>query len=497
MAIIFQTGETDFNNLQRFESDAIYNGLDCCLTEEIKNVQLRLLKKNPYSTLIYKFERALQAPILYMNIKGVKIDRVQCIKMIAKITKRQTKIREFLNEIGQVVWGKDINPNSPAQLKTVLYDIFKLPLQYVFTKGVKKITTNENALQNLVLYIYARPLIKCILALRECTGKLSVLKVCMQDKRLKSFYNIPGTVTGRLASSSSVFGEGTNAQNITEELRIVQIADVGKKLCYIDLEQAESRDVAYLSQDIEYITACEGGDLHTLVAMMIWPGLPWNSSLIHNKKIAKTKFYRHWSYRDMGKRGGHATNYYGQARNIAKNLKVPGKIMVDFQKAYFTAFNGLPEWHRSVIQQLQTKGYNITPFGRFRQFFGRVTDASTIREAINHEPQSICADYIDLGLWLVWKKYPNIQILGQVHDAILFQYNEKDEDSIIPTVRKCLDIKLKIHDRILRIPSEAATGWNCSKYSKDNLNGLKVFTTHDTRTRIIEGEYDILKRKIT
>jgi hypothetical protein len=54
----------------------------------------------------------------------------------------------------------------------------------------------------------------------------------------------------------------------------------------------------------------------------------------------------------MAKRGGHGTNYYGKPLTMAKHLKVPTKIMEDFQDAYLPAF-GLSKWHAWVAQQLQ------------------------------------------------------------------------------------------------------------------------------------------------
>lgn len=97
------------------------------------------------------------------------------------------------------------------------------------------------------------------------------------------------------------------------------------KLCYIDLEQAESRAVgAYcfttLGED-SYLTATECGDLHTLVCSMCWTDLPWpeefNLDAVRKygtlppdlisaaKKVAKQPAYRDKSYRDLAKVLGH------------------------------------------------------------------------------------------------------------------------------------------------------------------------------------------------
>jgi DNA polymerase I-like protein with 3'-5' exonuclease and polymerase domains len=99
------------------------------------------------------------------------------------------------------------------------------------------------------------------------------------DSRLRTSYNVAGTETGRWSSSTNAFGSGTNLQNFPEKLRSVFVADEGRKLAYLDLEQAESWVVGIklweLFADDRYIRAIEEGDLHTSVARMVWPQLGW------------------------------------------------------------------------------------------------------------------------------------------------------------------------------------------------------------------------------
>ena len=84
------------------------------------------------------------------------------------------------------------------------------------------------------------------------------------------------------------------------------VADPGFKICGIDLEQAESREVGWLSGiicgDWSYLDACYSGDLHTLVARTAWPELPWTDDAKLDRAVADTPFYRHLTYRDMAKK---------------------------------------------------------------------------------------------------------------------------------------------------------------------------------------------------
>ena len=187
--------------------------------------------------------------------------------------------------------------------------------------------------------------------------------------------------------SKNAFGGGTNNQNLTDEMREMFIPDEGKKLAYADLEQAESKAVARLSGDEAYIKACDSGDLHTFVSRMIWPGLGWDMNLKHDKEIAEQQFYRHFSYRDMSKRGGHLTNYKGKPATMSHHLKITLDLATRFQNSYFQAFPGIPEWHGRVARDLATHSKMTTKLGFMRWFFGRLQDEATIREAVAFEPQ--------------------------------------------------------------------------------------------------------------
>jgi DNA polymerase I-like protein with 3'-5' exonuclease and polymerase domains len=126
--------------------------------------------------------------------------------------------------------------------------------------------------------------------------------------------------------------------------------------------------------------------------------------------------------------------------------------------------------------------------GRQRYFFGRRYDDETVRAAIAYEPQSAVADILNKGLMAVWKA--NIcDLLLQVHDAIVIQYPEEQENEIVTAVQKLLEIEVPLmNGRTMVIPTEAEVGWNWGK-QKDktgkvvNEDGLIPFTGSDDRRR--------------
>lgn len=289
------------------------------------------------------------------------------------------------------------------------------------------------------------------------------------------------------------------------------------KLAYIDLEQAESRAVGAITyrlfDDSAYLDACESGDLHSLVCAMCWTTLDWPEDfniaaikkygklppelLKEGKRIAKQNAYRNMSYRDLAKRLGHGSNYYGKPPQMAKHTHVEVQIIRDFQRAYFDTFPGIPRWHRWVAQQLQLHHQLTTFLGRRRFFFGRSTDDSTLREAIAYEPQSVATgDYMNFGLYNLWEANLPIHIFAQVHDAVAFSYDERDEHWIIPKTCALLETSFPIHsptkeERIFSIPTEALVGWNLSYRTDENPDGLIVWSNNDERKRTKQNKSKI------
>jgi len=479
----------------QINSDAgrqVYNTLDCCLTHEIFGKISKQLDDN--SRLIYNFERALQAPVLEMMERGFRVDQYERQKGIASLREQASHLQFWLDSMAQAIWGAPLNAQSPKQLAAFFYGTMRLPEQWKYEKGSRKLSTDREALEKLAVYFYARPIVDTILEIRNVKKRLSVLETEIDfDGRMRTSYNIAGTETGRWSSSENAFGTGTNLQNVTPELRKIFVSDPGFKLLGIDLEQAESREVGWqcgvLFGDWSYLDAAYGGDLHTLACKLIWPQLGWTGEKKADRTIADRIFYRGFSYRDMAKRGGHGSNYLGTPFTMARHLKVPTKLMETFQSAYFTAFPGIPRWHRWTAQQLQQSRLLVTPFGRRRHFFGRPNDDATLREAIAFVPQSSTGDRMNLGLWRIWKYMRDrVQLIAQVHDAVYFQFPEHlDENEIAREALALIDIRLQHNGHELIVPGEAKSGWNWGNYDAEkNPNGLKKISisTPDIRQRL-------------
>lgn len=466
----------------------VYNGLDCCVTAEVLDAIAPQLDNQTRAT--YEFSKSLQAPVLEMKVRGILVDQEKRNAVLKRYEQQLDTITESLDEIVRDGLGlPDFNWRSPLRLKKLFYEILRLPpIKKRDAKGIYSPTVNRDALEQLDAYFYAQPIVSHILRLRDIGKKIGVLKTSIDpDGRMRTSYNIAGTTTGRFSSSLSEFGTGTNLQNIEDMLRSVFVADAGMKFAYIDLEQAESRLVGAIEWNLfgdgRYLDACESGDLHTTVCRLAWTGLPWTGDIRRDKEVAEQPFYRQHSYRHMAKVLGHGTNYNGKPFTMSKHTKLDAKLIAEFQTKYFSAFPAHQRWHASVASRLLSEGQLTTLTGRRRWFFGRRNDDATVREAIAYDPQGSVGDILNRGMLQVWRA--NIcQMLLQIHDAILVQYPESMEDTIVPLLLRTLEVPIPLNaNRTLLIPSEAQVGWNWAKASKENPDGLTKFRGGDGRKR--------------
>jgi DNA polymerase-1 len=481
---IINTSTTDFKTLTPFERSQIYNGLDCTVTSEVLSVLLPQLDNHTGGT--YNFSRSLQGPVLEMRLRGVLVDAIRRGEVVEEYHEKLEAFEESLEEIVRGACGMfGFNWRSPTQLMELFYDRLGIPP----IRRLGRPTVNRDALEKMEVYPIAMAICFHIKCLRDLGKKISVLKTEIDpDGRVRTSYNIGGTTTGRLSSSFSEFGTGTNLQNIEEALRSIFIADPGMKMAYADAQQGESRCVGAIEWNLfgdgTYLNACERGDLHTNVAKLVWPNLGWTNDAERDRELAEEPYYRHYDRRFMCKKIGHGSNYGGKPRTLGIQAHVEQDLIEDFQPKYFAAFPAHQRWHAHVEGQIRRSGYLISLTGRKRCFWGRRDDPAVLREAIAFDPQGSLADILNRGMLKVWEAN-QCQLLMQIHDAILFQYPQEAEDEIIPLVLDQLRYPIQLEGRReFTIPYEVKTGWNWGKYhGTSNPDGLKAWAGGDKRRR--------------
>ena len=457
--------------------EIIYNSLDTMQTMALKEIFDEGLLPD-WAQPGIKYSELMLGPILAMMRRGVQIDTDRRDQLVAKLEAEKDRLEGYFDHICLSLFDTTINYNSTPQLKVLFYTFLGIPEITKSKKGEVKVGTDRETLEKIsATYPRGAAFANLILGIRDLEKQIEFLsKRLSPTNRFHASFNIAGTETFRLSSSEHPFRIGSNLQNIPKEARSCFVADPGYVLFYSDQQGAEARIVAYLSGDENYIAAVEGGDSHTMVASMVF-GFP------PDRELAEREYYRGYSYRDITKKGAHGSNYYGKPFTLAQQMKVETAVAEQFQAQYFKRFPGISNWHAWVAKQLQTKGYMVTPFGLRRTFWGRRWDDATLRTAIAFVPQHCVGVLMNVGIYNLWERFEgkpdgDVQILLNLHDAVLGQVRIDKMDELLPQVLECLRFPFPVTDingktREVLIPFDVEIGRNWNKASDTNPEGLK------------------------
>ena len=461
---------------KRISDDAefIYNGKDCCVTREIYPIvlsdarELRTIKN--YENTIKVFPS-----ILYMQIRGVRIDLEKKKQLAKDFTERARMAQETVNLLA----GKEYLITSPKQMKQLLYVELDLPVQYQFK--TKKVTADKDAI-NRLLKKYKDPasrenkILKAITEARKFS-KLATTYTSMKldsDGRVRTSYTWVSTF--RLSSSESHFGGGGNLQNIptrTEEGREIRklfIPDEGKVFLAGDGSQAEAREVAWLANDKRLMEMFASGDLdvHWERAKEIFQlprSLPYEPKTLYQAPIVEEEHPLKF-YRQLGKTIVHAFNYRMGPRMLQTILIREGVFLSEAlcRQLLFRAKSANPctvRWQEYTIEQIKATRSLVTPFGDIRYFRGRLND-NLFRSAIAYIPQSTVGRIIQLGQQRLYSECSIFEPLLNVHDETMGQCAPEDVEQCGKEIRRCLEIEHKVGDHWLTIPIDlkwSPTSW--------------------------------------
>jgi len=347
--------------------------------------------------------------------------------------------------------GKDINPNSPKQVQSLMYDHFKLTP--VRNRKTKQITCDEKALRSLAAkYAHIDPLVLQILKYRKAAKIIGTfLRGDLINGKLLTTYNVSGTVNGRLSSSKNIHKEGVNIQQTERgELRRIFICPDGWSMIKTDLSQAEARVVFWdgrIWSMIERYLDNTRFDIHT-----------WNANnIFHVGEENITKDQRH-----RGKAGVHGGNYGLGPKTASEIYEVTYREAKESIYGYKQALPDLIPWWKGIEDKVTSNRILKNIFGRQRIFMGRL-DNELFRSAYSFVPQSTIVDVINRVFFVCDREldgigYPYIQ----AHDEIVFLVRDDSIAKALKIIRSAYDIPLWFDgvDHPLTIPVDISIGKN-------------------------------------
>lgn len=151
--------------------------------------------------------------------------------------------------------------------------------------------------------------------------------------------------------------------------------------------------------------------------------------------------------RDMAKRFVHGTNYGGSSRTMAISCGISVHQSDAMQKRWFSAHPGIKAWHDRTMQNLMTKREVRNAFGFRRFYFDRIE--GVLPQALAWIPQSTVANVINMGLRNLWDKVPQVELLLQVHDSLVFQYEKRFDPWLRKRIQEALLITVPYPDPLI------------------------------------------------
>ena len=419
-----------------FEVMQEYAAMDAVCTYLIYERFLPKVEENSKLTYVYR-NILLPATEFLLNVEsnGVPFDRERLMKstvlMQEEIDKAVSKLYEFKEvQMFEVAQGKDFNPNSTMQLRSLLFD-------YIGLKPTGKKTgtgadstdaevlgqlAEEHAVPQLVLDIRQKVKIKS-------TYLDKIIPALDRDDRLRTGFNLHGTTSGRLSSSGKM-----NMQQIPRDNPIVKgciKAKPGNKIVAMDLTTAEVYCAAVLAQDKALQQVFQGGgNFHSAIAKQVF-NLPCEVDEV-------AEYYS--IERQQAKAVTFGIMYGAGPKKISEQVtKDSGKYFStseakDVIEDYFKQFFMLKKWLDNCKTVIEKQGFIYSFFGRKRRLpnvksADRAVAAHEVRSGINALVQSVASDInllgaVDAQREVLNKKVP-AKIFALVHDSILAEVKEE------------------------------------------------------------------------
>ena len=359
-------------------------------------------------------ELPLAATLAKMEIAGICIDSDILGGMSQEfdqdLVEAQAKIDTYALEEGGT-----LNPNSPKQLREVLFDHLELPVKKRTASGP---STDQSVLEQLAPL---HPLPHLILEYRQI-AKLkntyidALPKLVRPDTgRVHTDFNQAVTATGRLSSSNP------NLQNIPirtaqgKRIRRTFIPQPGWTMLCADYSQIELRLTAHMSGDQIMLQAYrEGQDIHALTASKIF-------------EVGLDEVTR--AQRGVGKTINFGVLYGMGSHRLARELNITLGQAKEYIDHYFDRFHGIATFFETLKHQGQSTGVVHTLFGRRRlippEWNTGARRAFADRVAMNTPIQGTAADIIKMAMLAIDAEITAralpMQMLLQVHDELVFE----------------------------------------------------------------------------
>jgi DNA polymerase-1 len=367
---------------------------------------------------------------------GIRLDVPRLQRLSAEMADQLAAIEQEIYQLA----GHPFNIGSLVQLRKVLFDELKLPVQ-----GKTGITgapsTDQETLEKLAALDHPNSkLPRKVLEHRQIAKLKGTYvdalpgMVSPKTGRVHASFNQTVTSTGRLSSSDPNLQNVPVRRELGQQVRQAFVPEAGWQLLTADYSQIELRLLAHFCGDEALRRAfAEDRDVHAAVAAQTY-GVPEAEVTAEQRRVAKTVNF--------------GVIYGMSAGGLSQRLHIPREEAARFIDAYFARYPKVEEYQTRLLAECRRTGYVGTLLGRRRRF-----DAQAIRErptyqqrnaaereAINMEVQGSAADLIKLAMLHVFgrlrRERRRARLLLQIHDELVLEAPPEELAEVAALVRE-------------------------------------------------------------
>lgn len=389
-----------------------------------------LSQENKLAEIYFKLEAPLIPIIAQIEDLGIRFDYDLASEKLVAVKKQLQKLTTKIQELA----GEEFNLNSPSQLKKILFE--KLQISEV---GIKK---NKSGLSTAALeldkLVHLHPIIAHIIEYREINKLHStyfeplpkLAEKVDNNYYLHTTYNQIGSASGRFSSVNPNLQNIPTKTELGKEVRSLFIAREGQVLLSADYSQIELRIAAELSRDPKLIETFNNKlDIHSTTASSIFD-IPLKEVSSNHRRIAKAINFGII----------YGMNPYGLSVATSMN---PIEA-AEFIEKYFKVYSKLKQYLDFVKEYANQHQYTETLWGR-RRYCRDINSGHFVikqaaqRAAINFPFQGGNADIIKKAMLDLVGALPNLKILLQIHDELIFEIPSNILDERLKSIKTIME----------------------------------------------------------
>jgi DNA polymerase I-like protein with 3'-5' exonuclease and polymerase domains/uracil-DNA glycosylase len=452
--LYWKDDRTNWDTGPKGEGENVYWNYNC--TDSARTLAIHGVLTNVVKALgmeaVNNFQQKLAPKVLKSMIRGVRIDKEAQLALSMKIQGEVATREQWMTD----VLGHPLNIRSPKQMSDFFYR--QMGQKEVINRKTKSVSCDDESLHKIALREpILKPLTRKIAELRSLGVFHStfVQAATDVDGRIRTSFNVCGTETYRFSSTKNAFGSGLNMQNIpkggdTEDeglelpnVRDLYIPDPGKTYFDIDLDSADLRIVTWES-DCPWMKDHFKNGRKPYIEVM--------REYYHNPNMDKKSHPREYA---MFKSLCHGTNYLGTADGIAPRIGLLVHECERIQKWYFGLAPEIKKWQDDIKAQVTKRKFVQNVFGYRTYYFDRI-EGTIFNQAVAWIPQSTVACLINRAYVAIDEQLPHVEVLLQVHDSLVGQFDTWRGDSALREIVQCSEIPLPYAEPLV-IPVGIAT----------------------------------------